>query len=261
MGFHENMRNSLYGPVCDWFLCMLDDFLEELDSVAETDRADNARRIWDITAAFFGENGFDKLIYIDAGPGHFALQTTLADAWVARYQDLGYAEIDPFLSRCCVTFRPISTGIGYADMHQGLSPAQMNLIDEASNFGINAGFSSTIRLKGKRGLAGWNIGSSLSRREVDTLRSHSEAVLRLAAQHAHDALERTRIKTSALLSPREVQCLRLLAQGYRTKDIARALDLSTAAVELYLRNARRKLGAATREQAIAMVTSQGIVLP
>jgi hypothetical protein len=176
---------------------MLDDFLEELYSPSEIDSADNARQIWDTTAAFFAENGFDRLIHIDAGPGHFALQSTLADAWVARYQDCGYAEIDPFLSRCCVTFRPISTGIAYADMHRGLSAAQMNLIDEASTFGINAGFSSTIRLKGKRGLAGWNIGSSLSRREVDTLRSHSEAILRLAAHHAHDALERTRIKKSA----------------------------------------------------------------
>lgn len=239
---------------------MLDDFLEELYSIDDPDRADSARRIWAITAAFYAANGFDKLIHIDTGPGHFALQTTLADTWVARYQDRGYAEIDPFLTHCCATFRPISTGIAYADMHQGLSSAQKNLIDEASTFGINAGFSSTIRLKGKRGIAGWNIGSSLSRREVDSLRSHSEAALRLAAQHVHDALARTHFKTSALLAPREVQCLRLLAQGYRTKDIARTLDLSAAAVELYLRNARRKLGASTREQAIAIVSTQGMTL-
>lgn len=261
MGSHENMRNSLYGPMSDRFFFVLNDFLEDLQSINGTDSADSAGQIWEMTSAFFAANGFDKLIHIDAGPGHFALQTTLPDAWVARYQERGYAGIDPFLSHCCVTFRPISTGIAYADMHQGLSAAQMNLIDEASSFGINAGFSSTIRLKGKDGLAGWNIGASLSRREVDSLRSHSEAALRLAARHAHDALERTRIEKSALLSPREVQCLRLLAQGYRTKDIARSLDLSTAAIELYLRNARRKLGAATREQAIAMVTAQGTVRP
>ena len=261
MGSHENIRNSLYGPISDWFLCMLDDFLEALYGIEDTDRAESARRIWDVTAAFFAANGFDKLIHIDTGPEHFALQTTLADAWVARYQDCGYAEIDPFLSRCCATFRPISTGIAYADQHRGLSAAQMNLIDEASNYGINAGFSSTIRRAGQRGLAGWNIGSSLSRNEVDALRLHSEASLRLAAWHAHEALEQARRQPSGRLSPREVQCLQFLAQGYRTKDIARALDLSNAAVELYLRNARRKLGAATREQAIAIATVQGVVSP
>jgi DNA-binding CsgD family transcriptional regulator len=240
---------------------MLDDFLEELSFITDTVQPDAARRIWDLSAAFFARNGFDRLIHIDTGPGHFALQTTLPDAWVARYQERGYAGIDPFLSHCCVTFRPISTGIAYADRHQGLSAAQMALIDEASTFGINAGFSSTIRLKGDLGLAGWNIGSSLTRQEVDALRLHSEDRLRLAARHAHDALDRARRQTSARLAPREVQCLRFLAQGYRTKDIARVLDLSSAAIELYLRNARRKLGAATREQAIAIATAQGIVAP
>lgn len=258
MGSHENIRKSLYGSARDWFFRMVDDFLEELHGITQAQHPDSASRIWQITTAFFAAHGFDKLIYINAEPGHFTLKTSLADAWVARYQDRGYAAIDPFLSHCCATFRPISTGIAYADMHRGLSAAQMNLIDEASTFGINAGFSSTIRLKGARGLAGWNIGSSLSRREVDTLRAHSELGLRFAAQHAHDALAQTRFKTSACLSPREVQCLQYLAQGYRTKDIARTLGLSTAAIELYLRNARRKLGAATREQAIAIVTAQGI---
>lgn len=240
---------------------MLDDFLEELTEICEAGRSDGADLIWKLSTAFFGLHGFDKLIHIDTGPAHFALQTTLSEAWVTRYQDLDYAAIDPFLSHCCVTFRPISTGIAYADQHQGLSAAQMNLIDEASSYGINAGFSSTVRRAGRQGLAGWNVGSSLSRREVDVLRRHSEGSLRLAARHAHDALEQARRQTSLRLSRREVQCLQFLAQGYRTKDIARALGLSNAAVELYLRNARRKLGASTREQAVARSVAHGVVRP
>ena len=57
---------------------------------------------------------------------------------------------------------------------------------------------------------------------------------------------------------REWECLRLLAQGQRNKDIARSLSISTAAVELYLRNARIKLGAATREQSVALATARGL---
>ncbi len=249
----------MYRHLGIWIFDMLDDFLESLSMIDVDAGGDAAGQVWDMTAAFFARNGFDQLIHIDAGPGHFALHTTLPSEWVAHYQDRGYAEIDPFLSLCCATFHPISTGVAYADLHKGLTAAQRRLIDEASEFGINAGFSATVRLQGKRGVAGWNIGSSLSRREVDSLRSHHEAVLRLAANHAHAALERTQRFNAAPLSHREVQCLRFLAQGYRTKDIARALDLSSAAVELYLRNARRKLGAATREQAVAMFTAQGIV--
>lgn len=237
---------------------MLDDFLEALAAAGDPALPGADDRIWDLTAAYFAENGFDKIIHVDAAPGQVAMRTTLAYAWVTRYQARDYARFDPFFSHCCATFRPISTGIAYADLHQGLSPAQMEMIDEASNYGINAGFSSTVRLRGPKGVAGWNLGSSQSRAEVDALRADREAVLRLAAQHAHDALLRARGPRPVQLSPRESQCLQLLAQGYRTKEIARALTLSTAAVELYLRNARRKLGAATREQAIAIMYAQGL---
>jgi DNA-binding CsgD family transcriptional regulator len=235
---------------------MLDRFLEELSSVSAAGHLDATDQVWAITAAFFAGHGFDKLIHLYVAPGQFSLQTTMPDAWIARYQERGYAGIDPFLSHCCDTFRPISTGIAYADQHRGLSAAQMNLIEEASYFGWTAGFSSTMRLRDAQGLAGWNIGSSLSRKDVDALRADREAELRLAAHHAHLALARAKSAPAVLLSPRENQCLWLLAQGCRTKDIAHELGLSTSAVELYLRNARQKLGAATREQAVAMFSSR-----
>lgn len=240
---------------------MLEDFLEALSAAADPALPEAEGRIWDLTETHFTQSGFDKIIYIDAGPGQVVMRSNVSDAWVAHYHAQDYAQIDPFLSHCCATFRPISTGIAHADQHQGLSAAQMNLIDEASNFGINAGFSSTIRISGPRGVAGWNIASSLSRAEVAALRADREPTLRFAAHHAHDALVRARASVSAGLSPREIQCLHLLGRGARTKEIARALELSTAAVELYLRNARRKLGATTREQAIAIVTAKGLFKP
>lgn len=229
--------------------------------------------LWDMSARFFADNGFDKLIYIDAQPGthtgthpgdksgELTMLTTLQPEWVIRYRDCGYAQIDPFFSICCTSFTPVSTGVAYADSHKKwLSQAQMTLISEAAEFGINAGFSSTIRRAGPQGVAGWNIGSSLSRAEVDALRADRGHMLRLAARHAHDVLRRAHLVARAKsLSPRETECLALLAQGQRTKDIARALDLSSAAVELYLRNARSKLGATTREQAVAIGFAQGLL--
>ncbi|MFN3825490.1 MAG: autoinducer binding domain-containing protein [Pseudorhodobacter sp.] len=238
----------------------IDDFLDDLAGAGASLDTGTAGRVWDQTAALFAEFGFDKLIYVDAAPEGLCLLTTLPGAWADRYMDRNYAQIDPFFSHCCATFRPVSTGVAYSDRHDGLTGAQMALIREASEFGINAGFSSTLRLRGDRGAAGWNIGSSLSRREVDMLRAENEALLRLAARHAHDILTRARVATCLpRLAPREVECLTLLAEGQRTKDIARGLGLSAAAVELYLRNARGKLGAATREQAVAMAAARGVL--
>ncbi|RGP36428.1 helix-turn-helix transcriptional regulator [Pseudotabrizicola alkalilacus] len=240
----------------------VDDFLDTLSQIGRSGDATAADRVWQLTTAFFEHHGFDKLIYLDAQPGALTMLTTLPAAWIGHYQDNAYARIDPFFSQCCTSFRPVSTGVAYADRHKGLTAAQRTLICEASEFGIHAGFSSTLRLPGAFGVAGWNIGSSLSGAEVDALRADREDALRLAARHVHDMLICVQGACGAqALSPRETECLVLLAQGQRTKDIARTLGLSPAAVELYLRNARNKLGAATREQAIAIGFARGLLSP
>ncbi|CAA7622180.1 putative Glycerol metabolism activator [Magnetospirillum sp. LM-5] len=61
------------------------------------------------------------------------------------------------------------------------------------------------------------------------------------------------------LSPRERESLLLLSQGLRNDMIAHRLNVSVPTVELHLANARRKLGAATREQAIATAVLLGLL--
>ncbi len=234
----------------------LDDFIDALTSAAVASPVRASQTIWDLTTAFFADRGFDKLIYLDSRPDAVTMLTTLPPAWVSRYHKRGYARIDPFLTHCGATMRPIATGIAYADSHSALSPAQVQMISEASEFGFNAGFSSTIRLHGPGGMTGWNIGSSRGGAEVDRLRALHETDLRLASIHAHRVLRACQFNA---LSPREEQCLSLLASGLRTKEIARTLSLSPASVELYLRNARKKLGAATREQAIAIAMDRHLL--
>jgi DNA-binding CsgD family transcriptional regulator len=66
---------------------------------------------------------------------------------------------------------------------------------------------------------------------------------------------------SCPLSQREAQCLEGLARGLSNSDIAKLLHISVATVALHLGNARRKLGAKTREQAVALAVEQGFVSP
>ena len=63
------------------------------------------------------------------------------------------------------------------------------------------------------------------------------------------------------LSPREKECLLWVAQGLRSKQIADKLGLRPVTVELHLKNARTKLRAATREQAIAIALLNGLISP
>jgi DNA-binding NarL/FixJ family response regulator len=64
-----------------------------------------------------------------------------------------------------------------------------------------------------------------------------------------------RVKTSkrpaALLSPRELEVLSLMAQGYRNRDIAQAFVISESTVKVHVRHILEKLGVRSRTQAVA----------
>jgi DNA-binding CsgD family transcriptional regulator len=64
-----------------------------------------------------------------------------------------------------------------------------------------------------------------------------------------------------VLTPREVECLEWLGRGLDNERIARKLGIAMATVALHLTNARRKLGAATREQALVLALQRGLINP
>jgi DNA-binding CsgD family transcriptional regulator len=62
-----------------------------------------------------------------------------------------------------------------------------------------------------------------------------------------------------LPTAREREILALLATGSTDGQIAASLDLSPATVQTHVRNAKAKLGARTRAQAVAMALQRGII--
>ncbi len=97
---------------------------------------------------------------------------------------------------------------------------------------------------------------------VDAERDFGDVAVRLApaigllGQTFHEIAQagfspETRRSRAMRLSPREVQCLSLCAEGLTAKEIARRLDRSVPTVTLHLNSAGRKLGARNRFQAVA----------
>ena len=62
------------------------------------------------------------------------------------------------------------------------------------------------------------------------------------------------------LTPREIECLKGVAQHKRTKDIAADLHLSPKTVDAYIANAVRKLGYTDRDTAVRALMSSGAVI-
>lgn len=63
----------------------------------------------------------------------------------------------------------------------------------------------------------------------------------------------------APLSPREREILGLLASGYSARSAAEELALSPETVRTHIRNAKRKLRAATRVHAVAIAVERGLI--
>ena len=59
------------------------------------------------------------------------------------------------------------------------------------------------------------------------------------------------------LSPREAETLRLIAQGFSNKEIARRIDVSVKSVETYKARAAEKLGLKTRAEIIRYGAAHG----
>jgi DNA-binding CsgD family transcriptional regulator len=62
------------------------------------------------------------------------------------------------------------------------------------------------------------------------------------------------------VTPREIECLRLTAEGKDTTDIARILDISPYTARDHLKSARFKLDCATSAQAIGKAITLGLLV-
>ena len=62
-----------------------------------------------------------------------------------------------------------------------------------------------------------------------------------------------------MLTQREREVLRLLADGHRNDDIGRELQIAGETARVHIRNAMRKLGADTRTQAVAVALRRSLI--
>ena len=232
------------------------------DLLTSIHSANGPLAVWDVAAGFFASCGLDRIIYLDVGPVRERVLTTMPAAWMAHYTERNHARIDPFIRYCAASLAPVGTGIDYLEEHSYLDARERGFIREAAETGFRSGMSCMIRVKGSMGAAGWNLGSTMPRQQLEKMLARHGDILRLAAHLSHEKLAQSDSSAEVaapVLSPRETECLQWLAAGLRTKEIANRMGIRPITVELHLRNARNRLGAQTREQALARAIASGLL--
>ncbi|KFB10977.1 helix-turn-helix transcriptional regulator [Nitratireductor basaltis] len=215
--------------------------------------------VWDASCAYFAEQGFDGVFYADINGCSQKIRTNIDASWMSADDDPNYAARDPFFRHACNDASVKPTGALFLSEHPYLDDEERRFISNAGDTGLRAGLALPVRVRDQAGLCGWNILSSHGRALVDQHRRHSLAQLRFAALFSHTQMQQTAAApvSASPLTGREMECLQWLACGMRTKEIARKTELSPATVEFHLRNARFKLGASTREHALALALRDG----
>ncbi len=66
-------------------------------------------------------------------------------------------------------------------------------------------------------------------------------------------------RKKSVLSPREVEVLKFIVQGYSAKETAEMLSLSHRTVERHIDNARNKLGARNRPHLVSEAIETGLI--
>lgn len=176
--------------------------------------------------------------------------TPYPTTWVRTYLERNYFAIDPVISRARTAFLPFE----WASL-ESVSDGSQTFFEEARSYSLgHHGISVPTRAQnGER-----SVFSVTSEHPEPDWRYHRAGGLDnlvTFAPHFHERFSCiTGLRTASAhrsMSPREQQCLELLANGLLIKQIAGALQISESAVRQYLRSAKTKLASKTRAQAMA----------
>jgi DNA-binding CsgD family transcriptional regulator len=187
------------------------------------------------------------------------LVATYPDDWVNYYLDSGLFRNDPVLAVSRRSLLPVDWST--------LDPQSAELryiFAEAGRYGIGRQGISLPMRSPDNNAAIFTFVAGMAENEWAAFRKRYTGEIAILGQYFHDRVVRLRHEKRSRevripLSPRELECLQFLVKGLVPKQIAARLNLSEAAVRLYLKRARARLGAPSLMQAVIMAVRADLI--
>jgi LuxR family transcriptional regulator, quorum-sensing system regulator BjaR1 len=177
--------------------------------------------------------------------------------WMDRYLERRYALIDPIISRLQADLSPFVWSESMRFVPPDNVGAVQTMMGEAAEHHLSAGIViPMLTLDGD--VAAVSIGGE--RLEVPP---ESLGMLNLVSSYAMARAIELRniqaIRREVNITPRELECLRWAADGKNEWEISTILCISEHTADKHLSNARAKLGAVNRTQAVARALRLGLL--
>lgn len=181
-------------------------------------------------------------------PPHAVMLHNYPAYWVRIYGEKKFHEIDPVLLHAQRTLLPFSWDS--PAFQAQLTAQQEQVLIQGAQFGIRSGYTIPIHQPWAPGA----LSASCSLVPDSTaIEPPSYLAAHLMATYLYDVAARAHqsvAESPTLLSLRERQCLELVAQGKSNWTIGEILRISEHTVHRHIESAKRRLGVATRVQAV-----------
>ncbi len=207
-----------------------------------------------------GFNTFSAMTVVDHGPGRsdFILVDNTPPGYSEPYADPLAFRRDPVMQHCKRETMPIVW-----DQHTYLRSGAVDLWEQQAVHGYRTGIAMAFHQPGGRHfLLGVDRDQALpgDPREVERLLAH----LQLLAVYANEVSQRIfltdkRPLAAPVLTPRELETLHWTMEGKTAWEVGAILGISERTAVMHLTNAMRKLGCASKHQAVLKALRLGLI--
>ena len=184
------------------------------------------------------------------------IRLTYPATWIMRYLQMGYGDIDPVLREAFRRTIPFEWSELTIE-----SEAEASFLADAASHGVGPhGFS--IPVLSKRGHRGhFGLSSSRPLHEWLTfLRTARPTLIEIANRLHRRVIAEVFGESGPHLTARELECLRWVALGKSTGEVAAILNISPHTTRGYLKSVHYKLDCVTSAQAVTKAVQLGLLV-
>jgi LuxR family quorum sensing-dependent transcriptional regulator len=224
-----------------------------VETVEEIGRASAPESVWKAIKTYAEAHGFQYMLVVKGKHSVIesvtgcALYSDMPQGFGQSFDDLGFSKNNPLISHALKEARPYSAAELWAmplTVQQRRALAQVNL-------SLNVLDGLMIPIRNADVLEGIVLLGGAKPEMAPIVRSTLHLLAYCAFEQVIHLLANPRRASAGLLSPREVECLSWAAAGKTDGEIGRILSISPRTTRFHIENAKKKLGVATRVQAVA----------
>ena len=232
--------------------------------------------VWLSALKFFESFGFHIINYgmIDkANSDTIGFYSNMADGWMQHYMESKYIKDDPWANYVIRNDAPLlysREGLSELVIEKGTRGEQM--VNEAAELGLNNSICIPVHNQFGHLITGFNLCSDMHHKDFQKMLDNNMQDILLGAAFINTHLVDMAPKDCAmsswtanpcykqLLTERELEVLKWLCEGNRNDRIAEKMNIASVTVNYHLKEIKRKLGARTREQSVALAYKKGLLI-